>query len=80
MVSAFEFSLGRLLIVCPRAKLFNFFGLRLVSTIGIIIPAFAELPQITAENYGDGIQIFICLTPETLVLSLRHAVSRKVTG
>lgn len=39
----------------------------------------AELPQVTAENDCAGIQMYICLIPKTLNMSLCHDDSRKFT-
>lgn len=48
MAAAFEFSLGYLLTVCPILASLGF--IFMVSTISIIISAFAELPQVLEEN------------------------------
>lgn len=56
MMSAFDFSLGYLLnLTCLEANPLTSLGcIFLVSVIGIIIPAFAELPRLTAGNYWAG--------------------------
>lgn len=52
-MSAFDFSLGYLLnLMCLEANPLTSLGcIFLVSVIGIIIPAFAELPRLIAGNY-----------------------------
>lgn len=48
MASAFEFSLGYLLTVCPSLASLGF--IFVISAISIITSAFAELPQVLEEN------------------------------
>lgn len=63
VVSAFEFSLGHLLIIlCLGANpLTSLEFIFLVSTIGIMVPTYLDLPWVTTENYWAGIQTCIYL-------------------